>query len=285
MSEATIWFPNLGIVLSRVGKTISVFGFEIAYYGIIIATAMACGIILVQKTAKRTGQDAEMYLDISLIAIVCALIGARIYYVAFSWDDYKNNLLEILNIRGGGLAIYGGVIAGALTVWIYSRVKKKKFGLLADTICVGLVLGQAIGRWGNFFNREAFGDYSNGLLAMALPKNAVRAGEITEKMLANVVTRDGIEFVQVHPTFLYESLWNLCLLCFLLWFTKRKKFDGEVFLCYLIGYGIGRTWIEGLRTDQLLLPGIGLPVSQVLSVSLVVVSAAIVIFENKVKRH
>lgn len=268
MNETSILFPNIGIHLTHVGKTVSIFGFEIAYYGITIAFAMLCGIVLVLAIAKKTGQDDDMYFDLSIITIICAVIGARIYYVAFSWSDYKDNLLEIFNFRGGGLAIYGGVLAGALTVWIFSRVKKQKFGLLADTIGPGLILGQVIGRWGNFFNREAFGSYTDGLLAMALPKEAVRQGEVTQQMLDHIRVMDGVDFIQVHPTFLYESLWNLAVLVFLLWFMKRKRFDGEVFLMYLISYGLGRAWIEALRTDQLLIPGIGLPVSQVLSVVL-----------------
>lgn len=268
MNETSILFPNIGIHLTHVGKTVSIFGFEIAYYGITIAFAMLCGIALVLAIAKKTGQDDDMYFDLSIITIICAVIGARIYYVAFSWSDYKDNLLEIFNFRGGGLAIYGGVLAGALTVWIFSRVKKQKFGLLADTIGPGLILGQVIGRWGNFFNREAFGSYTDGLLAMALPKEAVRQGEVTQQMLDHIRVMDGVDFIQVHPTFLYESLWNLAVLVFLLWFMKRKRFDGEVFLMYLISYGLGRAWIEALRTDQLLIPGIGLPVSQVLSVVL-----------------
>lgn len=285
MSEKTICFPNIGLTFEKVGKTIDVFGFEIAYYGIIIALAMACGIALLLHVAKKTGQDEDQYFDVSLLAIVAALLGARIYYVVFSWEYYKDNLLEVFNFRGGGLAIYGGVIAGALTVWIYTRVKKQSFGQFADTICVGLVLGQVIGRWGNFFNREAFGGYTNNLLAMALPKEAVRAGEITQEMLEHITVTDGVEFIQVHPTFLYESLWNLALLFFLLWFTGRKHFHGEVFLLYLTGYGIGRAWIEGLRTDQLLMPVIRIPVSQALSILLVVVSVLIIAVRRKRERN
>ncbi|MDO4343450.1 MAG: prolipoprotein diacylglyceryl transferase [Eubacteriales bacterium] len=284
MSESSILFPNLGITLSHVGKTISVFGFEIAYYGITIAFAMACGVLLIQRIAGKTGQDKDMYLDVSLITIVCAVVGARLYYVAFSWEDYRDNLLEIFNTRGGGLAIYGGVLAGILTVWIFGRVKKQKFGLLADTICPGLVLGQAIGRWGNFFNREAFGEYTNGLFAMALPKNAVRSGEITASMMEHIQTVGQVEFIQVHPTFLYESLWNAALLLFLLWFMKRKKFHGEIFLLYLAGYGIGRAWIEGLRTDQLLLPGTGLAVSQILSVLLAAAALMILVVKRRLRK-
>ena len=281
MTEASICFPNLGITLNHVGKSVSIFGFEIAYYGIVIALAMACGIGLILHMAKKTGQNDEMFFDVSLITIVFSLLGARLYYVIFSWDSYKNDLLEILNFRGGGLAIYGGVLTGILTVWILSRIKKQKFGQMADTISVGLVLGQVIGRWGNFFNREVFGGYTNNLFAMALPRNAVRQGEITQKMLEHLTVIDGVEFIQVHPTFLYEGLWNLAVLLFLLWFTRRKHFDGEIFLCYLIGYGLGRVWIEGIRTDQLLIPGIGLPVSQVLSVILAAGALILILFNIK----
>ncbi len=285
MSEASILFPNLGIALKHVGSSVSVFGFEIAYYGITIAAAMLLGISLILRIARKTGQDADLYFDVSLITIVCALIGARAYYVIFSWDSYRDHLLEVFNFRGGGLAIYGGVLAGILTVWIFARVKKQDFGLMADTVSAGLVLGQAIGRWGNFFNREVFGGYTDSLLAMALPKSAVRSGDVTQEMLDHLLTVDGVEFIQVHPTFLYESLWNLALMLFLLWFIKKKHFHGEVFLCYLMGYGVGRAWIEGIRTDQLLIPGTGLPVSQVLSVLLAVGALLILLTKRKLERR
>ena len=176
-------------------------------------------------------------------------------------------------MREGGLAIYGGVIAAVITVFVFSKVKKLSFGLLVDTAGLGLVLGQVIGRWGNFFNREAFGGYTDGLLAMQIPISAVRSSEVTEELFHHTIMIDGIEYIQVHPTFLYESLWNLMLLIILILFTKHKQFDGEVFLLYLLGYGLGRFWIESLRTDQLLLPGIGYPVSKALAAVLVVVSA------------
>lgn len=281
MSETTILFPHLGITLPNVGQSVRLFGFEIAYYGIIIGIGMILGVSLIQWLAKRSGQDDEMYFDMCLITLLCAVVGARLYYVAFSWEDYAANPLEIFNIRGGGLAIYGGVLAGILTVWIFSRVKKQNFGLLGDTVAPGLLVGQILGRWGNFFNREAFGGYTDQLLAMALPRYAVRQDEITEQMLEHIQVLDGIEFIQVHPTFLYESLWNIGVLLFLLWYLKRKKFHGEVFLLYLTGYGLGRVWIEGLRTDQLLIPGIGLPVSQVLSAVLVIGSLITIMIKRR----
>ena len=279
--DMEINFPNLGIYLDHVGKNISIFGFSIAYYGIVIVTGMMIAIWIAQREAKRTGQNPEQYLDLAMIGIAAGILGARIYYVIFAWDYYKDDLLSIFNIRQGGLAIYGGIIGACIAVVIYSRKKKQNFSLLMDTASMSIVFGQIMGRWGNFFNREAFGDYTNNLFAMQLPVSAVRANEITQKMWDHVVTVNGVENIQVHPTFLYESLWNVGVLLFLFWFRKRKKFNGEVFLMYLIGYGLGRIWIEGLRTDQLLLPVVGLPVSQLLSGCLVVGCTILVVWKRK----
>ena len=279
--DMEINFPNLGIYLDHVGKNISIFGFSIAYYGIVIVTGMMIAIWIAQREAKRTGQNPEQYLDLAMIGIAAGILGARIYYVIFAWDYYKDDLLSIFNIRQGGLAIYGGIIGACIAVVIYSRKKKQNFSLLMDTASMSIVFGQIMGRWGNFFNREAFGDYPNNLFAMQLPVSAVRANEITQKMWDHVVTVNGVEYIQVHPTFLYESLWNVGVLLFLFWFRKRKKFNGEVFLMYLIGYGLGRIWIEGLRTDQLLLPVVGLPVSQLLSGCLVVGCTILVVWKRK----
>ncbi len=279
--DMEINFPNLGIYLDHVGKNISIFGFSIAYYGIVIVTGMMIAIWIAQREAKRTGQNSEQYLDLAMIGIAAGILGARIYYVVFAWDYYKDDLLSIFNIRQGGLAIYGGIIGACIAVVIYSRKKKQSFGLLMDTASMSIVFGQIMGRWGNFFNREAFGDYTNNLFAMQLPVSAVRANEITQKMWDHVVTVNGVEYIQVHPTFLYESLWNVGVLLFLFWFRKRKKFNGEVFLMYLIGYGLGRIWIEGLRTDQLLLPVMGLPVSQLLSGCLVAGCTILVVWKRK----
>lgn len=272
----SIDFPNLGIHLENVGKTISVFGFEIAYYGMIIGLAVVAGILMASHLAKKSGQDPDIYYDLAIYAVVFSVIGARLYYVIFSWEYYKDDLLSIFNLREGGLAIYGGVIAAVITVSVYCKVKKLSFGVLADTAVPGLILGQIIGRWGNFFNREAFGEYTDSLLAMQLPLDAVRNSDVTDMMRRNIEVIDGINYIQVHPTFLYESLWNIGVLLIMLWWRKYKKFDGEILLMYLFGYGIGRFWIEGLRTDQLLIPGSDIAVSQVLALVLVVVSTVLI---------
>lgn len=275
---ADIRFPHLGIEIEKLGKSISIGGFSIAYYGIIIAFGMVCGYLVAAWQAKRTGQDKEMYLDLALWDIIFAVIGARVYYVVFSWDYYSKNLKEIINTRGGGLAIYGGVIAGVITTFVFSKVRKVSFMKLLDTACGGLLIGQIIGRWGNFFNREAFGGYSDGLLAMQIRMD--EAAYTTQDLLDKAVTVDGVQYIQVQPTFLYESLWNLGVLVIILLYRKHKKFNGELFMMYLFGYGIGRFIIEQFRTDQLLLPYIGLPVSQVLSACLSVFALIVMIYKR-----
>lgn len=278
-------FPHLGIHLEDVGKTLTVFGFDIAYYGITIAIGMLAGIFVATQVAKRTGQKQEDYVDLAIFGIIFGIIGARIYFVIFSWDMYKDNLLEIFNTRHGGLAIYGGVIAAVITVFVVARVKKIPVGLMLDTGGCGLITGQMIGRWGNFFNREAFGEYTDGIFAMRLPLDAVRSGDVTEKMREHMETVDGVSCIQVSPTFLYESFWCLLVLILLLCYTRYKKFNGEVFLIYLAGYGAGRFWIESLRTDQLWIPGTQIPVSQLLAGVLVVVSVVWIIYGRRRQRR
>lgn len=274
-------FPNLGIHLKNVGQSINVFGFEIAFYGIIIGLGVVSGILLAAHLAKKTGFDVEIIYDFALYAVTFSIIGARLYYVIFSWDSYKDNLWSIFNLREGGLAIYGAVVAAILTAIVYSKIKKFSFWTLADIGMPCLILGQIMGRWGNFFNREAFGGYTNNLLAMQLPIDAVHAGDVTAEMVANMKIIDGIRYIQVHPTFLYESLWNLGVLIFLLLWRKHKKFQGEIFFMYLFGYGVGRFWIEALRTDQLLIPGTQLPVSQVLAAVLVCISSVAMLWNYR----
>ena len=277
----SIHFPNLGIHLENVGKTISVFGFEIAYYGMIIGLGVVAGILMATHLAKKTGQDPDVYYDLAIYAVILSVIGARLYYVIFSWEYYKDDLLSIFNLREGGLAIYGGVIAAVITVAVYCKIKKLSFGVLADTACPGLILGQILGRWGNFFNREAFGQYTDSLLAMQLPLDAVRSSDVTEMMRNNMEVIDGISYIQVHPTFLYESLWNVGILVLMLWRSKHKTFNGEILLTYLFGYGIGRFLIEGLRTDQLLIPGTSIAVSQVLAILMAIASAVLIYVYKK----
>ena len=283
--HTTIEFPNIGVHLESVGDHITIFGFDIAYYGMIIGVGILAGIFIAAWEARRTGQKPDDYFDLAIYAVIFSIIGARVYYVVFSWDMYKDDLLSVFNIRQGGLAIYGGVIAAIITVTVFAKMKRLSAPLLMDTAGLGLVAGQMIGRWGNFFNREAFGEYTDWLLAMRLPVDAVRGSDITDLMREHMETKEGVSYIQVHPTFLYESLWCLLILILLLLYRKHKKFNGEIFLMYLAGYGFGRFWIERLRTDQLLLPGIGFPVSQLLAGILVVASAAVIAYNWRKTRY
>ena len=276
-----ISFPNLGIYLKNVGKSIDLFGIEIAYYGIIIGTAILLGFWIAAREAKRTGQNPENYLDMGIIGVIAGIVGARLYYVIFSWDMYKDNLLDIFNLREGGLAIYGGVIAAVISVLVLAKVKHLSAPQIFDTIAMALLNGQMLGRWGNFFNREAFGGYTDSLFAMLLPLDAVRSSDVTEQMRRHIERIDGVSYIQVHPTFLYESLWCMVLLIILFAYRKHKKYEGELFLMYLFGYGLGRFWIEGLRTDQLLLPGVGIAVSQLLAGAIVVGTGAAMLYLRK----
>lgn len=268
MGKMDIAFPNLSIYIEDVPKTITVFGFDIAFYGIIIALSVLAGLLMVNREAKITGQDPDLYWDFAMYAIFFCICGSRIYYVAFSWDYYKDNLLSIFNLRQGGIAIYGTVIAAFITLLVYSKIKKVSPFLMADTAIPSLILGQITGRWANFMNREAFGGYTDNIFAMRLPIEAVRRSDISADLAAHIV--EGTNYIQVHPTFLYESLWNLGVLTFMMLYRKHKKFNGEVALIYLGGYGLGRAWIEGLRTDQLLIPNTTIPVSQLLAIVMVV---------------
>ena len=262
-----IAFPNLGLYLKNVPQGFTVFGFYISLYGVIIAIGVMAGICIAAHLAKKTGQNPDDYWDFAIYGVVFGLIGARIYYVAFEWDSYKDNLLEIFHVRGGGMAIYGGVIAAFITLFVWCRIKKKDPRQIGDTAMAGLLLGQIKGRWGNFTNREVFGEYSDGLLAMRIPLEAVRdRTDITENISAHIAS--GTNYIQVHPTFLYESALNLLLLAVILLYFRHRKFKGEICLMYLGGYGILRFFVEGIRTDQLKFAGTNIAVSQMLGIIL-----------------
>lgn len=275
-----IWFPNLGIEIDHLSRTaFTVFGQDIYWYGIFIGLGVILGVLLALHEAKRTGQNPDTYLDFIIYAMIIAIIGARLYYVIFSWDFYSQHPEKIFAIREGGLAIYGGIIGGVLTAIVYSRVKKKSFWVMADTMAPSLILGQMLGRWGNFFNKEAFGGFTDNLFAMRYQLSQVHASDVTPDILQNLVTVNGVDYIQVHPTFLYESMWSLCVFIILLILQRKKKFDGQVCATYFFGYALGRVWIEGLRTDQLCIGNV--PVSQALSAVLIIASVVLYVYCKK----
>lgn len=228
----------------------TIFGIPIQWYGILIASGVLIGGLIGLKEAKRKGIEEDTILDLLIFAVPLAIIGARLYYVIFSWDLYKDNPIEALNFRSGGMAIHGAVIMAIIVTSIFCKIRKEKFWVIADIAAPSLILGQAIGRWGNYINQEAYGrptDLPWGIL---------------------------IDGVKVHPTFLYESIWNFLVFGFLLWFSRKKsKTDGEVFLLYIILYSFIRIFIEGLRTDSLMWGTIR--VAQLVSILGIIISAFI----------
>ena len=267
-----IIFPNLGISINELNRTaFAIFGFEIFWYAIFVVLGIISGVFFGGYFApKKTGQDTNLYLDFAVITVPSCIIGARIFYVIFSWETYRNNLLGIFNLRSGGLAIFGVVIMAFLTAFLYTRYKKVNFFHFADTGIVGLIIGHAIGRFGNFVNREAFGSFTNSLFAIQMRLDQVHnPGNVTSDMIVIV---NGIQYIQVHPTFFYESAILFALFIALNLYRKHKKFNGELFAYYFLVYGLARFFIEGIRTDQLLAGA--LPVSQIVSALLVVIGAA-----------
>ena len=262
---SNIYFPHLNLYFNINPVAFKIFGLSIYWYGIIITSGILLGTVFASYMAKREGLDPNLIIDFILYDIIFALIGARAYYVLFNFGYYKDNLMSIFNTREGGIAIYGGIIASIIVALVYTRVKKINFWRFADLATYGLVLGQAIGRYGNFVNKEAFGDYTNNILAMRILKSEAKL-PISENVLSHVQSAFGQEYIQVHPTFFYESCWNIVLFLILLVYRKYRKNNGEIFLLYLTGYGIGRFWIEGLRTDQLLIGTTHIAISQVVAI-------------------
>lgn len=288
MDITDIAFPNLGIYLENVPRKFTVFGFDIYFYGLIIGIGVLIGVLMAVHLAKKEKMDPDIIWDFAIYAVIFSVIGARLYYVAFSWDDYKDNLLSILNTRKGGMAIYGGVIGAFITLFVYSRIKKCSPYQIGDCGVFGLVVGQIIGRWGNFFNREVFGQYTDSLFAMRLPVDAVRVKDISESHLAGMEAMGAVNFIQVQPTFLYEGVGNLVVLALMYLYHKKKKYHGQMCLFYLGGYGIVRFFVEGIRTDQLMIPGTQIPVSQMLGIVMFVgsvVANGVILYLLKKKKQ
>lgn len=264
MEINTIGFPGMGLSFEINRVAFNLFGKNIYWYGIIIAAALVCAIVYASAEAKKMGLPEETISDVVLFGVPAAIVGARLYYVAFSWDSYKSDYMKIFAVWEGGLAVYGGLAAGILTGMIYCRVKKIRFSQLADCASIAFLIGQCIGRWGNFVNAEAYGTETS------LPWRM----QITEAG----------KTMCVHPTFFYEFLWNLAGIVLLSCIKKKKPFSGFLFLVYLIWYGIGRAFIESLRTDSLMLGN--LRISQLASVVIAATSVIVIFVKiNKIKNE
>lgn len=278
--QNAVFFPNLGIRFGDVPVSVSVFGISVSYYGILMGIALAAGIAVTCVRAVKTRQKAEDYLEIAIAVTAFGVIGARLFYAAFALEYLKDDPARFFRFSEGGFALYGALLGGAGAVFLMSRIKGLYPLVVLDTAAPGLAVGIAIGRWGDFFARGSFGEYTDGIFAMQIPVSAVRAADVTEMMRNHVVQIEETNFVQVHPTFLYESVWCLLLAVCIFLASKKRQQDGELFLIFLLGYGLGRFWIEGFRTDSLLIPGVESPVSQVISVFLVLFSAMYFIYKR-----
>ena len=245
-----ILFPNLGLEFT-VNKINSF------WYAILITLGIIIAMIISYRNAKKIGLDTEKFMDMFFYMIVFGVIGARIYYVLFNFSLYKDDLLSVFNIREGGIAIYGAILFGVLTVFIYTKIRKQKFLDCTDCIVPGLALAQGIGRWGNFVNQEAYGYETNSLFGMSIVENG--------------------RTITVHPTFLYESMLNIFVfIVLMIFFNKYRKNSGEVTCIYGILYGTGRFFIEGMRTDSLYLGMFR--VSQIVSLAFVIIGVALFIY-------
>lgn len=276
----SVRFPNLGLEFEYVPVSVRVFGFEITFFGILLAVGMLLGMVFVVLEAKRKKQDANLYLGMMISGLAGGFIGARFFYVLLSWSVYKTDIMKVFDTRNGGMVFYGGLLGGVLAAAIFCRIKKAAFMEMADVAVKGLLIGQIIGRWGNFFNRESFGEYTSNVLTMQLPLSNVRAGEVTPWMRENLVTMDNVSYIQVTPLFLYESIWCLLLLLLLFVWNRRKLFAGEIFMRYLAGYGFGRFFIEWIRTDKMFLPGTDIAVNQAISAGLFLLFTVVVIVKR-----
>ncbi len=250
-------FPGLGFSFSISPDAFTIGSLTIKWYGIIFACAFLVGTLYVLKNTKKFGLDADRVVDVLLGAILAGVIGARIYYVAFSWDMYKNNPIDIFKIWNGGIGIYGGVIAAVLCGYFLCRWRKVRFLPMLDLCSAGLILAQAIGRWGNFVNVEAFGCATTMPWRMTSEYAGGIGSTMVERYLSTLTQEQveamgGMEAIGVHPTFFYESIWCFLGFFLLMWMTKRRKFDGQLILLYTMWYGAERFVVEGLRTDSLM---------------------------------
>lgn len=268
MSNVVISFPMFGEDFAiNPSRYIELFGLKIHWYGVIILTGLILAVLYIMSRRKDFGMSEDNVIDMLMWAIPIGVVGARLYYVVFNFSLYKDNLLDIFKVWEGGLAIYGGIIFGILGLFIYHRRSKIPMGTLLDISSLAVIIGQAVGRWGNFINREAFG------------------GETTLPWRMGLTYADG-STIFVHPTFLYESLWNVIGFIILhIWSKKHRKYDGQVFLIYAAWYGIGRFFIEGLRTDSLYLFGTGIRVSQLIGILAFIAGVAFLLYNSLKKAH
>ena len=277
----TVSFPGLGLEFELNRVAFSIGGFNVYWYGLLIGIGFMLAGTYALLNARKVGVDSDRLIDVVIVGLVCGIIGARLYYVIFDWETFQGDLSKIFDIRQGGLAIYGGILAGMAGGIIMAKIRKVRVRPAMDLAAAGFLIGQGIGRWGNFVNVEAFGSNTSSILGMTGPKVV---GYLTQVKNSGAAWAQNIDpHMPVHPTFLYESVW--CLTGFLiiaLWLMRRRKYDGQVFLFYTAWYGLGRLFIEGLRTDSLMWGPVR--VSQALALVAFVTATALLIWLGQKKK-
>lgn len=277
----TVSFPGLGLEFELNRVAFSIGGFNVYWYGLLIGIGFMLAGTYALLNARKVGVDSDRLIDVVMVGLVCGVIGARLYYVIFDWETFQDDLSKIFDIRQGGLAIYGGILAGMAGGIIMAKIRKVRVRPAMDLAAAGFLIGQGIGRWGNFVNVEAFGSNTNSILGMTGPKVV---GYLTQVKNSGAAWTQNIDpHMPVHPTFLYESVW--CLTGFLiiaLLLMRRRKYDGQVFLFYTAWYGLGRFFIEGLRTDSLMWGPVR--VSQALALVAFVTATALLIWLGQKKK-
>ena len=282
--DMSIRFPWPGLYFEYIPKTVRIFGTDITLYGLLIGAAILLASFFIVLEARRRHHNTNHYLAASIMAVVFGIAGARLLYVACFLDLYQTDTARIFMLREGGLAFYGALGGGILGAALACVILRESFGAMADVMSLGLLMGQVIGRWGDFFNRSSFGEYTDLPVAMQLPLSAVHSSEVTGLMREHLVTFGDSVYIQVHPAFIYESIWCLILLIFLMVRQRRKLFEGEILLRYMMWYSLGRFGIEWLRTDKLYIEGLEFGINQVISAALFVFALVILLVRRSMAK-
>lgn len=277
ISEVSVRFPGVGIELNNLPKGFNILRMEITIKGLFVLLALIAGFAIVIYEAHSTWQDVEMYLNLGLCAIIVGIIGSRICYVIYSWDYYKNNILEIFNVLNGGGSMYGGILAAMIPCIIVAGKKKVPILKVADTMSLGLALGQAVGNIGGLFSRGDFGRFTDGFTSMQIKYDEVK-GVVNQKIIDNLVRIDGVSYIQVHPTFLYRAAICLVLFILLMIFKRFKKMDGDIVLWYVAGYSLGNIIVDFFRISSFGFLGTGFSLLQFVSALFFVGAVGIYIF-------
>ena len=282
--DMSIRFPWPGLHFENIPKTIHIFGTDITLYGLLIGAAMLLASFFIVLEARRQHRSTNHYLAASIMAVVFGIAGARLLYVACFRNLYQSDTARIFMLREGGLAFYGALGGGILGIALSCFILHESFGAMADVMSLGLLMGQVIGRWGDFFNRSSFGEYTDLPVAMQLPLSAVHSSEVTGMMREHLVTIGNSVYIQVHPAFFYESIWCLVILILLLIRQRRKLFEGEILLRYMLWYSLGRFGIEWLRTDKLYIEGLEFGINLVISAALFVFALAVLLIRRSMAK-